>query len=131
MSDKLISELTPGTIVLLDGSVGAGKTELVKACAKILNLKGVQSPTFAFHNEYLDSKRNKFHHFDLYRLKSEDDLESIGLWDLLSHEADVFFIEWAKMLSADSWPIGRKLIQIQIDKNADEVSRRISWRLLE
>jgi tRNA threonylcarbamoyladenosine biosynthesis protein TsaE len=118
--------IAPRTLFLLTGIVGAGKTELIKTIAKKFNMQDVQSPTFAFHHQY-QSDRLTLHHVDLYRLQSEEDLESTGFWDLFEHENDTIFIEWANMILTDAWPWGWKQIQIEIHKISAE-SRQVVIR---
>ncbi len=121
---EIIPLVKPKTLFLLSGELGAGKTELIKAVAAHFQMKDVQSPTFAFHHRYQSAKLN-LHHVDLYRLKSEEDLESTGFWDLFENEEDVLFVEWSNLVQADAWPWGWKQIKIEIkkiDQNAREVA---------
>jgi tRNA threonylcarbamoyladenosine biosynthesis protein TsaE len=103
-------------IVLLEGEPGAGKTHMVKSFVKaiarssgipsdqIANL--VSSPTFALHQNYnIPQGANaglEIDHWDLYRLESEDDLESSGFWDQFSRPKLTVFIEWPERLN-ESW----------------------------
>lgn len=109
----------PKTLILLEGEVGTGKTELVKTLCGLLKLQDVQSPTFAFHNLYANSQI-KLHHVDLYRVKNEEDLESTGFWDLFENESDTILIEWSNLISAEAWPWGWRIIRIEINKNQGE-----------
>lgn len=92
------------TIFLLEGPVGAGKTEFVKSLAQKIGLKNVASPSFALQLSY-ELEELHIHHVDLYRLKSEDDLESTGFWDLFSSEDSLVIIEWADMINVDFLPM--------------------------
>ncbi len=86
--------------VALRGALGAGKTVLVKGIADGLGVKDhVTSPTFTFVNEYGAGGR-RLTHVDLYRVESEDDLESIG-WSDVVLEADVLAVEWAEHADGD------------------------------
>lgn len=79
----------------LSGPLGAGKTVLVKGIAAGLGINDtVTSPTFTFVNEYGAGGR-RLTHADLYRIESDDDLESIG-WSDVVLEADVLAVEWAE-----------------------------------
>lgn len=117
----VIPLLTVKTLVLLEGPMGAGKTEFVKTTIEHLNLGVVQSPTFAFHHVYAkDSNGLRAHHVDLYRLKSQEDLESIGFWDLFQDERNIIFVEWANRISEDSWPWGWSILKIKIEKGQEQ-----------
>lgn len=83
-------------IVLLEGQMGAGKTTLVKQLCKDLGVnEGVSSPTYSIVNEYKGNPFTIFH-FDLYRLKSEDELFDLGFEDYLYQHA-YLFIEWPQL----------------------------------
>ncbi|MBE8222050.1 MAG: tRNA (adenosine(37)-N6)-threonylcarbamoyltransferase complex ATPase subunit type 1 TsaE [Bdellovibrionales bacterium] len=90
-------------VILLNGPLGVGKTQftslLVDQLFNVDNLKEknitTSSPTFSLHNIY---KKNKLtvHHFDLYRLNSEKDLESFNFWDVFKEDNACIIIEWSK-----------------------------------
>jgi tRNA threonylcarbamoyladenosine biosynthesis protein TsaE len=86
-------------LILLKGSLGSGKTEWVRGFAKNY-FKGksvfVSSPSYSVVNIY-GSSRKKIYHVDLYRLKSLDDLESVGFWDFLKGN-NVVIVEWGDSL---------------------------------
>jgi tRNA threonylcarbamoyladenosine biosynthesis protein TsaE len=88
----------PG-VVLLRGSLGAGKTTLTRGIAQGLGLVDtslVNSPSFTLVNIYQGIC--PIYHVDLYRLEGARDLYSIGLDDFLGHEG-VTVIEWSERLS--------------------------------
>lgn len=123
VAGKILPLIKPQSLFLLSGDLGAGKTELVKTVAELLNVTGVQSPTFSFHNAY-ESEKITLHHVDLYRLQDEADLESTGFWDLFEKENDVIFVEWSNLIMDDSWPWGWNQYFIEIKKTG-EGSREI------
>ena len=88
-------------LVLLNGPMGSGKTTFVAMVAKQLGAGDAASPSFALHSRY-EGHRGTIDHFDLDRLKSLDELESIGFWDLIDEaKADprrFVMIEWAVRL---------------------------------
>jgi tRNA threonylcarbamoyladenosine biosynthesis protein TsaE len=90
------ARLAPGTVVLLHGDLGAGKTVFVKGLAEGLGLDpdAVNSPTFTIVQEYRGAVT--LQHVDLYRL-SPREVEDLALEDLLS-PATVMAIEWAERL---------------------------------
>ncbi|MBO4365021.1 MAG: tRNA (adenosine(37)-N6)-threonylcarbamoyltransferase complex ATPase subunit type 1 TsaE, partial [Eggerthellaceae bacterium] len=94
---QLASTLGPflraGDIIMLNGDLGAGKTQFVQGVADSLGvLANVVSPTFNIVLEY-QGREMPLYHFDLYRLESRDQLEDIGYWDILEGDG-VSFIEW-------------------------------------
>ncbi|MFN8845422.1 MAG: tRNA (adenosine(37)-N6)-threonylcarbamoyltransferase complex ATPase subunit type 1 TsaE [Bdellovibrionales bacterium] len=126
VTSNLILEIDNSCLILLEGPLGAGKTQIVKSVAQIFGSAQIQSPTFSFHNQYKTNRGFTLHHVDLYRLKSEEDLESIGFWDLLHQESGPFFIEWSNLLDFQVWPKNKKIIHIKIKKENENV-RSIDW----
>ena len=109
--------------VALRGALGAGKTVLVKGIAEGLGVTDhVTSPTFTFVNEYGAGGR-RLTHVDLYRIESEDDLESIG-WSDVVLEAVVLAVEWAEHADGDL-PVPRIDVELALGKG-DE--RRVELR---
>ena len=87
--------LQPGDIVLLSGDLGAGKTQFVQGVARGLGAEEVPiSPTFNIVLSYQTGKL-PLHHFDLYRLDDEKQLDDIGLREYLE-SGGVCFVEWAE-----------------------------------
>lgn len=85
-----------GTIFLLKGDLGSGKTTLVKGFAKHLGIKDkVQSPTFNIMKLYLDGKVPLVH-IDAYRL--EDNNVDIGLGEYIGIEKGYTMIEWPQFI---------------------------------
>lgn len=103
----------PGTVIALDGDLGAGKTHFVQGFAQGLGVKSaVTSPTFNVMCEYTEG-RMPLYHFDLYRLDDPLELEDIAFYDLV--EADgVSCIEWARKF-ADEIPSSALWVSIEAD----------------
>jgi len=108
-SDILNSEIKKkkATVLALEGVLGAGKTTFAQGFAEGLKMKEiVKSPTFLIMKEYKIGEKNKesrirnenftkFYHVDCYRLKNEEDIESIGLPEILKNPENLVLIEWA------------------------------------
>lgn len=76
------------------GELGAGKTTIIKLICKYLGVtENMSSPTFAIVNTYESNNSQKIFHFDLYRLKSENELIDIGWYDYLISDS-LIFVEW-------------------------------------
>jgi len=86
--------LTGGDVLALIGALGAGKTAMVRGIAAGLGVppNSVSSPTFVLVHEY--RARLPLIHIDLYRLRTDADIESIGLSDYFT-DRTVVAIEWA------------------------------------
>ena len=92
---RLAEHLTPGTVIAYRGDLGAGKTAFTRGLAKGLGItESVTSPTYTIVNEYLSGKMPLFH-FDMYRLRSSDDLFDIG-WEDYLERGGVCAVEWSE-----------------------------------
>ncbi|MBQ0098133.1 MAG: tRNA (adenosine(37)-N6)-threonylcarbamoyltransferase complex ATPase subunit type 1 TsaE [Oscillospiraceae bacterium] len=93
IAEKISSFLKGDEVIALFGDLGAGKTAFTRGLARGLGFcDGVSSPTFAIINEY--NARYSIYHFDMYRIKSEDDLYSTGYYDYLHN--GIVVIEWSE-----------------------------------
>ncbi|MBY0385229.1 tRNA (adenosine(37)-N6)-threonylcarbamoyltransferase complex ATPase subunit type 1 TsaE, partial [bacterium] len=109
-------------IILLDGPLGVGKTQFVKKCVEQLGAELPDSPTFSIINSYQGAEL-PIYHVDLYRLESEEDIESTGFWDLFREESAIIFIEWAHKISNENWPKSWDQIRLEISFTAQENER--------
>ncbi len=92
--------LSPGSVILLSGDLGAGKTTLVQGIGAGLNLaEPIVSPTFTLIVEYLEG-RIPLYHFDLYRLEPPQvpSLNPEIYWEGIEVEPGIVAIEWAERL---------------------------------
>jgi tRNA threonylcarbamoyladenosine biosynthesis protein TsaE len=84
----------PNKTLLFYGTMGVGKTTLIKEISKQLGVTDIiNSPTFSLVNEY-EIVNDKIYHFDFYRIKTEEEALDIGI-------EDYFFSEYWKLIE---WP---------------------------
>lgn len=84
-------------IILFEGEIGSGKTTLIKELVKKLGSQDiVSSPTFSLVNEY-ETDNNSIYHFDLYRVKDEEELYNFGIETYIYNNKYVF-VEWPELI---------------------------------
>ena len=112
-------QLSGGEIFLLNGSLGAGKTVLVKGIAKAvgINEADVTSPSFTLVNPY--EGRLLLYHIDLFRLdEGASAAHAVDLDEILSDADAVVIIEWAERMGKYRLPPGAWQISITGDGEA-------------
>ena len=101
ISNKIKKKLKAGDVIFLYGEIGVGKTTFARFLInnyekeKKLKVSEVLSPTFNIVFEY-DIKKLTIKHYDLYRLKNDNDIKNIGLFEDL--ERTITLIEWPELI---------------------------------
>ncbi|KTD71386.1 tRNA (adenosine(37)-N6)-threonylcarbamoyltransferase complex ATPase subunit type 1 TsaE [Legionella tucsonensis] len=91
----LASCLYPSLIMTFSGDLGAGKTTIIRAMLKHLGIQSaIKSPTFSLVESYTCNHLT-IHHFDLYRIHHEEELEYMGFRDYFTQES-ICCIEWSE-----------------------------------
>ena len=116
IADSFAKTLSKGDIVLLDGDLGAGKTVFSKGVVSALSGGKITavSPTFVIVNTY--ETNPVVHHFDLYRISDESELDAIGAEEYFYSDA-ICLVEWptrAEFMFPDS------AIKVTINKISDD-----------
>lgn len=120
-ADQFILDLAIPSVVGLKGTLGAGKTTLIKSFMDSLGVKeNITSPTFNIVKTYRIEKLRVFH-VDLYRLSSIHEFLDLDL--PLNEEDTLFFIEWSDMIP-ESKTKGWRFLDIEI---IDEVTRKVTY----
>ena len=110
----------PKKVILFNGEMGAGKTTFIKAFSKLLGVNDtMSSPTFSLVNEYQTSQNQKIFHFDVYRIKSEDEALDMGIEEYL-YSGNWCFIEWSEKIP-NLIPQEHSLITIKMLANGNRL----------
>jgi tRNA threonylcarbamoyladenosine biosynthesis protein TsaE len=124
---QIAAQLKPGTVVLLRGDLGAGKTTLVKGIAEgfsAARAEDVTSPTFTLIHEYRGPAVTLYH-IDLYRIDTQRELDTLALDDLMT-EKSILLIEWGEKFAHFA---SERDVEIAIEhKGGDERMVRIHSR---
>ena len=120
---ELASRAKPGTVIALNGDLGAGKTEFVRGFVAALpgcNPAEIASPTFALVHRY--ETEPPVWHLDLYRLESEAELAAIGGEEFFDPFDEITLVEWAERYPR--WlPSGAWLIHLERISDTERIAR--------
>lgn len=124
----LVKDFQTPQLVLLEGPLAVGKSQAVRYMAEALDFpkEEVCSPTFSLINVYKKQNRETIYHVDLYRLKTEEEIESISFWDIF-YSSKIIFIEWPELVKDKLPPLWNKLV-IQMDFCPNKASRIFKWK---
>lgn len=96
---KVLQMIGGSRIICFYGSMGAGKTTLIKAICRQLGVKdNVASPTFALVNEYRDKNANPIYHFDFYRINKLEEVFDFGYEEYFYKTEGICLIEWPELI---------------------------------
>lgn len=91
---QLIEFAKEQRVFLFDAPMGAGKTTFIKSlCRQLGVIDTMSSPTYSIVNEYHTDSELKIFHFDLYRLKSAEELFELGFGEYIA-SGNYLFVEW-------------------------------------
>ena len=126
---QLASTLAPylrvGDVVVLEGDLGAGKTQFVQGVAAGLGIRDqVTSPTFNILLSYPEGPL-PLYHFDLYRLEHPDELEDIGYFETIDGDG-ASFVEWGEKFPS-ALPYGYLEIAVTVDADGNRDVRAQSF----
>ena len=102
LANKFLKKISPGNIVFLYGEIGVGKTTFIRYLingfqkANKQKITEITSPTFNLLNEY-QINHIKINHYDLFRLKSEEEIRNLDLFEDSSNI--ITLIEWPEIIS--------------------------------
>ena len=127
---QLALTLKNARMVILRGTLGAGKTTLVKGIAEGLQAASqddVTSPTFTLIHEYRGPEVNLFH-VDLYRIDTPRELDTLGLDELFADDGNLVLLEWGEKFSRFEKECD---VEIAIERRGEEERKVIILRAVD
>ena len=128
VSDYLISLRHEADVIAFYGSMGAGKTTLIKdLCHRMGVTDEVNSPTFAIVNEYVTDAGESVFHFDFYRIKKLEEAYDIG-YENYFYSGFLCLIEWPELIEP---LLPDRYLRVDILPGATDEDRRVRCQLVE
>jgi tRNA threonylcarbamoyladenosine biosynthesis protein TsaE len=117
---KLLKHAGENRIFAFYGSMGAGKTTIIKAICKILGATDiVSSPTFTLVNEYRASNEETLYHIDFFRIKKKEEVFDFGIEEYLTGDS-YCFMEWPELVE-EILPHRTMRVRITVDENEQRI----------
>lgn len=123
---RLGAGLLPGDILLLDGTIGSGKTHFARSLIQSVmqEPEDVPSPTFTLVQVY-DTDKGEIWHSDLYRLSDVGEIEELGLTE--AFDTAICLIEWPDKLESLT-PASALMLSFKTDDDEEELrTMTITW----
>jgi tRNA threonylcarbamoyladenosine biosynthesis protein TsaE len=115
-AEKFLKHYGENRIFAFYGSMGAGKTTIIKAICKALGAVDiVSSPTFTLVNEYSTLSGETLYHIDFYRIRKQEEVFDFGIEEYLSGES-YCFMEWPELVE-ELLPAETINVRISVDEN--------------
>lgn len=110
---KLAATLSRGTVICLNGDLGAGKTVFSRGFARGLGItEPISSPTYTIVQEYKLDGKGFLYHLDLYRIGNTVSALAFGVDEFLNDASSIALVEWPERIS-DIIPPGAVTVNIR------------------
>jgi tRNA threonylcarbamoyladenosine biosynthesis protein TsaE len=115
-----VHSATEPLVLYLQGELGSGKTCFARGMLRELGESGpVRSPTYGLLSEYL-TPRGRVVHIDLYRLRSPQEIQTLGLADHLAGSL-LWLIEWPEKSAGEGLPAADVRVSIDVIPNGRKI----------
>lgn len=114
---KLLDNIGGSRLVAFYGTMGAGKTTIIKAACRLLGATDlVSSPTFTLVNEYKTEKGESLYHIDFYRIKKSEEVFDFGIEEYFDSGC-YCFMEWPELIEE---LLPEETVKLKISVGPDE-----------
>lgn len=117
---QLLKQSGDKKIFAFYGSMGAGKTTIIKAiCESLGAVDLVSSPTFTLVNEYKTAEGKSIFHIDFYRIKKQEEVYDFGVEEYLTGDS-YCFMEWPELIE-EILPEETVRVRISVDDQEQRI----------
>lgn len=114
----LLDNIAGSRLIAFYGSMGAGKTTIIKAVCRLLGATDlVSSPTFTLVNEYKTENGESLYHIDFYRIKKSEEVFDFGIEEYFDSGC-YCFMEWPELIE-ELLPEGTLKLKISVGANEE------------
>jgi|GEM_PF-622959 len=132
VASAVYEDITPGSILILNGLLGAGKTTFIQKLCQIYGVcVPVVSPTYSYVSMY-EVAGLTIYHFDLYRISGIEEFEALGFYEYLNDTNSLICIEWPERIASllEREMYCKRLISLTfLYVMSDEKVRELRWVL--
>ena len=119
ISDELVRLSESNNLFLFEGEMGSGKTTLIRSVVRSFGVKDANSPTYSIINTYSGSKSRLIYHIDCFRIENQNEVENIGLLEIINDE-NLCFIEWPQKIN-NFLPTNCVKVNIKVEKELRKI----------
>jgi tRNA threonylcarbamoyladenosine biosynthesis protein TsaE len=121
---KMLKAYPDKRVFAFYGDMGAGKTTFIKALCRAINVEDItSSPSFGLVHEYSAGGKDSVYHFDLFRIKTAEEVFDIGYEDYI-YSGNYCFLEWPEII--ESWlPESAVRISLKVSDDGTRVLNEI------
>lgn len=92
--ESFLNQIGESKVFAFNAEMGTGKTTFISELLRQMGIEEIEgSPTYSLVNIYESEQYGRIHHFDLYRIESEEEAFDIGIEEML-YSDEFCFIEW-------------------------------------
>ncbi|MBE6389294.1 MAG: tRNA (adenosine(37)-N6)-threonylcarbamoyltransferase complex ATPase subunit type 1 TsaE [Lentisphaerae bacterium] len=120
---ELAAGIPVGSVITLDGDLGAGKTVFARGFARGLGItEAVSSPTYTIAQEYILPDKKRLYHLDLYRISSAEAGLAFGVDEFFNDPGAYALVEWPERVGDVIPDSAVKIFIRHLDENSREIT---------
>lgn len=121
VASQFLSDFGHKKVFAFEAEMGTGKTTFILGLLRAMGIENPEgSPTYSLVNSYESPMYGKVYHFDLYRVKNEEEAYDIGIEEMLYENTAYCFIEWAENIK-NLLPLNTVTVKMSVNENGERI----------